>query len=469
MALGAIACGPEPGPQVRPLFASPPPVPAPPPIALPESCDALAEFARTDDHAAALLPVLCPQAPLDAVAARKVLLAADSADAARRRLPLLEAHPELSALAKLVAQLHVAVEIERRVPDPATAIVTPLTDAVLATASLARAELRDGTGTAEARITARAYLAKVHTHALRQLGVQPTHPPGPLGRHLAALVIHYGRAFCNAYWSRRVAGLGTLFGETERAILAATLILEADSSAGDSPLVVDELTRGRLYLERPDVHARLSKAFEREIGPLSPDRLEAVAESLPRLLEHGLVDLAIARALTLRKRGNLAFSDVEQLLRAGLTDVEGDEYLEHLEDRLTRARSRDAATSAAPLEHAPDPSWPSASTVARQELEAIEGAHTPFSRRYALGRAVLVFRTRPDALRVAIDRAATSTQSAVASAVPLLRAVMDEFDDGRLAWLRRQAVTDPRVVTDPEAATRRLFSVMARDAGDAAR
>ncbi len=465
----SLACGPEPGPAVGPLFALTPPTPKPAPVVLPDSCEALAGAAQDDDHAAALLPVLCPQSPLDAVAARKVLMAADSADSARRRLALLEGHPELTALAKLVAQLQVDVEVDRRIPDPATAIVTPLSDTVLATAALARAQLHEGGLDPGTRTRARAYLAKVHTHALRQLGVEATHPPGPFGRHLAALAIHYGREFCNAYWRRRVSGLGTLFNETERAILAATLILEADSSAGDSPLVVDELTRARVYLERPDVHARLEKSFEREIGPLSPDRLEAIAEAVPRLLEHGLVDLAIARALTMRKHGNLAFADIEQLLRTGLADVEGDEYLERLDARLTRARSRGTPASAAPLEHAPDPSWPSASMVAREQLEALEGAKTPFSRRYALGRAVLVFRARPDALRVAIDRATTSTQPAVASALPLLRAVMDEFEDGRLAWLRRQNATDSRVVTDPEAATRRQFAVIARDAGDAAR
>ena len=165
----------------------------------------------------------------------------------------------------------------------------------------------------------------------------------------------------------------------------------------------------------------------------------------------------------------MPLADIEQLLRSGLTDVEGEEYLERLDARLTRARAEATPATAASSDHAADPSWPSASVVAREQLEAIEGARTPFARRFALGRAVLVFRSRPDALRVALDRAQTSTQPAVATALPLLRSVVDELDDGRLAWLRRQAATDGRVVTDAETATRRRFAVMARDAGDAAR
>lgn len=464
-----MACGDDMGSLLQPALATPIPTPTAPAPVLPESCGELASLAADDDHAAALVPMLCPEQPLDAVAARKALLAADSADAARRRIPLLKGYGELEALAKLVAQVDVDVEIDARLPNPATAIVTPLSDGVLATAALARSHVRmPGLGS-EARTRARGYLAKVHTHALRQLGIETTRPPGPLGRQLAALAIHYGRSFCTAYWRRRVPGLGTLFNETERSILRAVLVLEADSSAGDPPLVAYELSMGRQYLERPDVNKRLLRAHERDLGLLSPNRVEPIAKAIPRLLEHGLIDLAIARALTLRKRGNVPLPDIEQLLRNGLTDAEGEEYLERLDARLARARSSARPATPAALDHAADPNWPSASVVAREQLEALEGAASPFARRYALGRAVLVFRARPDALRVALDRAGDSTQPAIAGAVPLLRSVLDELDDGRLAWLRRKAFTDGRVITDSEGATRRQFATMAREAGDAAR
>ena len=469
LAAGAVACGDDPASSLQPALATPIPTPVAAAPVLPESCEDLATLAAEDDHAAALVPMLCPEQPLDAVAARKALLAADSADAARRRIPLLKGYGELEALAKLVAQVDVDVEIDARLPSPATAIVTPLSDTVLSTAALARAQVRAPGLGSEARTRARGYLAKVHTHALRQLGIETTRPPGPLGRQLAALAIHYGRSFCTAYWRRRVPGLGTLFNETERSILRAVLVLEADSSAGDPPLVAYELSMGRQYLERADVNKRLLRAYERDLGLLSPNRVEPIAKAIPRLLEHGLVDLAIARALTLRKRGNVAVGDIEQLLRNGLTDAEGEEYLERLDARLQRARASTRPASATALDHAADPNWPSASVVAREQLEAIEGATSPFARRYALGRAVLVFRARPDALRVALDRAGDSTQPAIATAVPLLRSVLDELDDGRLAWLRRKASTDGRVVTDAEAATRRRFATMAREAGDAAR
>ena len=464
-----MACGGAAPATLRPALATPlPEIEAPAPV-LPDDCDAVRAMADDDEHAAALLPVLCPDVALDAVTARKVLLAADSADAARRRVPLMRGHAELEALAKLLAQVQVDVEIDARLPDPATAIVTPLSDAVLATAALARSQLLTPGLGSDAHTRARAYLAKVHTHALRQLGVETTRPPGPFGRQLAALAIHHGRSFCLAYWRRRIAGLGTLFTETERAILQAVLVLEADASAGDPPLVAYELSMGRQYVERPDVHARLLEAYERDLGPFSPGRVEPIAKALPRLLEHGLVDLAIARALTLRKRGNVPLADIEQMLRTRLSELEGEEYLERLDTRLIRARSQPSPATAASLDHAPDPDWASASAVAREQLEAIEGATSAFARRFALGRAVLVFRARPDALRIALDRAATSTQPSVATAVPLLRSVVDELDDGRLAWLRRKAATDHLVVTDEEAAARRRFAAMAREAGDAAR
>ena len=229
--LGVLGCTSEPIDRLQPALATPIPTPEDAAPVLPDDCDALVGLARADAHAAALVPMLCPELSLDAVAARKALLAADSADAARRRIPLLAGHPELEALAKLIAAVDVDVEVDARLHDPSTAIVTPLSEGVLGTVALARAKLRSTGLGPDAHTLARAYLAKVHTHALRQLGIETTRPPGPLGRLLAALSIHYGREFCLAYWRRRVPGLGTLFGETEHSILRAVLVLEADSSA----------------------------------------------------------------------------------------------------------------------------------------------------------------------------------------------------------------------------------------------
>ncbi len=428
-------------------------------------------LASDDLDAAAVLPVLCPDAALDAVTARTVLLSADSSDAARRRIPLLAPYPELASLAKLVALVDAPPElvVDARLPDPATAIVTPLSDEVLATAALARAQLYTSGLGPDAHTRARGYLAKVYAHALRQLGIEPTRPPGPFGRLLAAQAIAHGRAFCDAYWRRRVRGLHRVCAESERAMLRAVLALEADASAGDVPLAAYELVMGRRYLLRNDVKARLTKAFEGETGPLTPSRLAPIAAELPRLIEHGLVDLAIGRALTLRKQGNLSVASVEGLLQQELGAAEGDEYVERLHARIERATKRGAGTATGTLEHAPDPTWPSASVVAREQLEAIEAGDDGFTRRYALARAVVVLRQRPDALRVALDRASRTTNPAVAGAVPLLRATLDELDDGRLAYLRRQVATDNAVVVVPEGMRRRSAALIARDAGDAAR
>ncbi|MEM6290842.1 MAG: hypothetical protein AAGA54_06235 [Myxococcota bacterium] len=434
-------------------------------------CAAVLDLAADDLDAAAVLPVLCPDAALDAVTARTVLLSADSSDAARRRVPLLAPFPELASLAKLVALVDAPADVvvDARLPDPATAIVTPLSDEVLATAALARAQLHAGGLGPEARARARGYLAKVYAHALRQLGIEPTRPPGPFGRLLAAQAIAHGRAFCAAYWHRRVRGLHRLCTETERAMLRAVLALEADASTGDVPLAAHELVMGRRYLLRSDVKARLAKSFDGETGPLAPSRLAPIAAELPRLMEHGLIDLAIGRALTLRKQGNLSVASIEGLLQQELGAAEGDEYVERLHKRVENATKRGTGTATGTLEHAPDPTWPSASVVARGQLEAIEAADDAFTRRYALARAVVVLRRRPDALRIALDRARRAPDPAVASAVPLLRATLDELDDGRLAYLRRQVATDDAVVTPAEGVRRRSAALIARDAGDAAR
>ncbi len=466
----AIACGSDPSSErVRPAFGQPPPAPLEDEVALPENCDDVVAQAESDRNAAALLPVLCPDVELTPITARAVLMAADSADAARRRIELLAPFTELAALAKLVAQVHVDASIDPRLPDPARAVVTPLNEQVLATAQLARAQLYTPGLGPDAHTRARAYLAKVYAHALRQLGVGPAHPPGPLGRLLAAQAIHYGRSFCDAYWRRRVAGLYPLCAETEVSMLRAVLALEADSTAGDVPIAALELDEGRRYLLRKDTTARLEKALATATSPLAPNRLAPLASDLNRLLEHGFVDLAIGRALSLRKQGNLPLSAVEQLLHAGLADVEGDEYVQRLSARIERNRKSGGAVPSGRLEHDPDPSWPSASAIARTQLDTLSAAPSEFAYRYALAQTVLVFRARPDALRVALERAATSTVDPIVRALPTLRAVLDELDDGRLAGLRRQVATDAAIVTDPEARLRRAFALVAREAGDAAR
>lgn len=449
-------------------FANPPTLPEPPKPSLPRDCTQLQERAQLDSVDATLLPVLCPDVPLSPVTARLLLLSADSADAARRRIPLLAPFPELTALAKLVAQIEVDVVVDARVPSPATAIVTPLSDEVLATAQLARAQLLDPTLGSTAHTIARGYLAKVYVHALRQLGVDPTQPPPPLVRLLAAQAIHHGRTFCDAYLRRRVKGLWPVCAEVERTILASVLTLESDSSAGDVPLAVHELVSGRRYLARKDVKTRLDKLREAD-GPQSVDRMAPIASELPRLIEHGLLDLALSRAATMRKQGNLPWAAIETLLQTELGTHEGDEYMERLAKRIDKQRKTAAGSQPGRLEHAADPSWPTASEVARTQLESIEAADSDFTRRYALGRAVLTLRARPDALRIAIERARSAELPSIATAVPLLRAVLDERDDGRLANLRRQAATDDRIVVDAAAAHRRGFALVAREAGDAPR
>lgn len=431
---------------------------------LPADCDELEARARSDEHDASLLAAMCPHTPLTEVTARMLLRSVDTFDAARRRLEQLRPFDELSALAQLVAHVEATTAVAHHLPVVASASVTPLDDVVLATAQLARAQVVEPGLGHNARTAARGYLAKVHIHALRQLGLERTRAPAPFERLLAALAIHYGRTFCDAYLRRRVAGLWPVCAEAEHTILEAVLALESDSGTGDVPIVVLEWYQGRRYLARGDVRSRLRQQSERAV-----DRLAPIVAELPRLVEHGFVDLAIARAATLQRKGNLRQEAVATLLRATLEHAEATEYLERLHARLARGLRRSGRAEWGSLDHARDPTWPTASVVARQQLEAIESADSAFARQYARGRAVLMFRERPDALRVALDRAARATDPAIAASVQLLRAVLDERDDGRLANLRLQTTTEAFLPAEPEAARRQATAYTARAAGDVPR
>ena len=458
-----LACGGDPAPAIE-VDAAPTidVAPAVDPVAVVGDCNALVQSAAHDVDDAALLPVLCPDAPLDAVTARGVLLAVDSSAQARAVDPRLHGFPELQAMARLVG--HVASPtMPTALADPATSLVTPLDDSVLAQVQLARALVHDETTHVDTRTHARAYLAKAYMAALKQLGIGPTRPPSPFGRLLAAHAIHYGRSFCASFWQRQLPGLFDLCAQTEVDMLAATLALEASHYAGDPAIVAVELGEGRRYVSRDDARLRIEKRLEGspEATVLDPDRLAPTVSDLERLIAQGFVEHAIARGLAIA--GGPGLGPIEQLLRDGLQRSEGDEHRAQLEARFASVRkqaARPVEDGAGELEHAREAPWATATAEADRMLEAIAAAPASgFARRRVLGRVVLAARRRPDALLAAIDLAASSTDAKIVAALPLLRAVAHEHDDGALRWLRRARPIDD------DARVRQELALGAREAG----
>ena len=435
-----------------------------------DDCEGLATAARDDPDDAALLPVLCPDVPLDAVTARAVLMAAGSSQQARAVAPALARFPELRAMAQLVGHVAAPLPEPPTLVDPSAAAVTPIDAGVLSQVQLARALLYDSNVPVDTRTRARAYLAKVHMSATRQLGIGATRPPGPFGRLLAAQAIHYGRSFCTSFWRRRVSGLFEIFAQTEVDLLSAVLALEASHYAADSGIVAIELGEGRQYVRRTATAARIRKRLESspEATQVDPTRLAPTVNELDRLLAMGFVDAALAAGISIgSKSGGPGLAPMEQLLTEGLRRAEGEEYAQRLAGRFARARKREPRPpehGAGELEHAREPPWPSATAEATQLLDGLRDAPSDgFGRRRALGRAVLLGRRRPDALRAAIEEAARATDPKLSGALPLLRAVSAELDDGNLRTLRRAHATDP------DRLLRQQFAVTVREDGLAPR
>lgn len=484
---GSAPTEPSPEPQATPAEqAEPSPAPplgVPPVIAtmpavredagLPRDCGALAALASEGGPDAVLLAWLCPEHPLDAVAARAALLAVRSPDEAAALAPRLAGHDALVGLARLVAQSPAPAAAE--LPDPVAAAVSPIDDAVLGLVQRAHAVASTRSIPPTTRTRARALLAKTYLQATQQLGVAVGRPPEPFARLLAGRALHHGRLLCVAYLQGRVAGLAPLFHEVEASLWALVVALESSPHHGDAARLEVELEESRQYLERAGPRERLAARGHAPGEPLPlPD--DAV-----RLLDLGLVDLAIARSISAATLPDgPGLRPVEQHLRDALTRAERDEYLALLEHRLARARARTPPPpehgTAEPwrLRQAP---WPEPVAVAEEAAGWIVRAPATggLPQAYALGRAVLLVRTRPDALVLLVDLATAEDASpALRDAVGWLRRELEARDDGRLSWLGRRVATDPRpdrgsrsdgpALHQAEAARRRALALALRAA-----
>jgi hypothetical protein len=476
ISISFVACGSEPAkpsPDPAPTEVVEPPAepPAldPDPIALVEDCEQLHARSRSSDADVRLLPTLCPNIVLDRAESRRVLLGAGTPDAVAERMRQLDAWPELQGIARLAMLDRASLPPPTELPDPATALLTPIDDRLLAAVALAQAQLIDPASTELQLTRAHAFLARIHIEALHALGLSPGRPLPPLARMLAARALHHGRNFCRFYWQRRVAGLERVFADTELELLALLVDLENTPHAGDSGLLASERQLVREYLERPGPRDRIAALARKrpDAGALDTDLLLPFVHELDRLFDHRLIDMALTRAI--QKGGDPGGYGLDPVIAVVTEDLRSRdlrEYERRLAKRVERARqtvprARHEA-GAQELEPELPVEWPSASEtadLAHRWLTLAHGRPPDFAQRHATARAMQLLDDRPDALIDLLDRG--PSDAVVAGAAPMLLALLDARDGQSLASLRIR-VKFPAAERDT--AVRQAYALATRDA-----
>ncbi|MBK9754297.1 MAG: hypothetical protein IPO88_12465 [Nannocystis sp.] len=489
VALSACADEPDPTglpePLARHTVAAVPPPAAPAPAALPariDTCEQLAVAAAVHPPDAAILLDLCPTTPTTPAILRHALRMADSPAAAAALAPRLAATPDLAGIARLVAldRADPSLAPLTELPDPVTATVSPVTDAVLAAVQLAIVQQTQSGLSQDQRTRATAYLARVHHEALLQLGLADE-PLPPLARVLAGRFLHFGRELCRMYWQRRVAGLEALFASTEAQLLTTVLALERTPHFSADALLAVEHQRTRRHLQGSGVAERLARS-----GGPGPSALLPLLHEFDRLFDHRFVELVFQRALFLAGEppSPHGVAPVAEMLRAQLADRDLLEYADLLERRIDETR----ALSPAPPEQGSRPlpprvplTWPedqaiaelaatwlrtaASSPTATTTATAAANSPTELTRRHALARAALLLRDRPDAAR-ALLRRELDAPARDPMRVGLLLDLLARLDDESLAGLRLRVAAAAPIDDSPASddARRRAFALAARDA-----
>ena len=437
------------------------------------SCEALLTAAAGNPSDAAIVLELCPEAPTTPAILRNALLLADSPAAAAALLPRLAAAPELVGLARLLALDRGATPpvLPPELPDPASAAVTPITDAVLGAVQLAVIQQTQSGLTQDQRTRAVAYLARVHQEALQQLGLVDGQPLPPLARVLAGRFLHFGRELSRMYWQRRVAGLEGLFASTELQLLRIVLALERSPHLADDALLAVEHQRTRRHLQGSGVAERIARTLGAATPAISPADLLPLPHEFDRLLDHGFIELVIQRALFLagEQPGGFGIAPVAEMLRRQLETRDLLAYSATLEARIADAR----ALSPAPPEQGSQIlparvvlAWPAPAAVADEADAWLDIANTAaeLPRRHALARASSLLRERPDAARASLRRALDPAADRDPVRVGLLLDLLARIDDESLAGLRLRVAAGPQPPVG-DAAIRRAHALAARDAG----
>ena len=477
-ALGPLACGdgspaapagPSPQDDAERAESTGSSASAPPadPIAAVEDCDALSRRAEHGEADLVALHHLCPGIDLSHSQIRTLLLATPAAVEAHALVPTLDAHPELQGLARLATLDRSSQAPPSELPDPATALLTPIDDRILAAVELAHATLARDELEDNQRTRAHAFLAQVYLQALDSLGLPPGRPLPAFARLLAGPALFHARSFCRFYWQRRVAGLEHTFADTELRMLELLIDLDNTAHAGDPALLAIERQRTRVYLQRSGPSSRIARRARSrpDARGLGSDLLLPFVHELDRLFDHGLIDPALDRAMHLgAASGGYGIDPVAAAVTEDLRERDLREYERRLGRRVERARRRTHSSrhrGSKELDPELPVEWPEAAEVALEAqawLAIAHGRAPDFARRHALARAVLALRTRPDAVRELLG----AETPAVVAARPLLLELLVAFDEQSLASLRARVAAE---ADDPsDAAVRRRYALAARDA-----
>lgn len=437
-------------------------------------CDALARRAERDDVELSLVPLLCPGLTLDHSQLRRVLLSVGSAAAAADVIASLDRDAELQGLARLASLDRSSQPPPSELPDPATALLTPIDDRILAAVELAYAQLRRDDLDETTRTLAHAFLARVYMQALQTLGLPPGRPLPPFARLLAGPALFHARSFCRFYWQRRIGGLERLFAETELELLTLLIDLDNTPHAGDTALLAVERQQVRMYLEREGPRSRIAKRAQQrpETIGLGVELLLPFVHEIERLFDHRFIDLALERAMRRgAEPGGYGIDELAALVTEQLRERDLREYERRLARRVERARkSTPSSRHAGSRELEPElpVEWPSAARVAEDAhawLAIAHGRGPDFVRKHARARAIALLSWRGDAVRELL--AAGPEDAVVRGEEALLFALLDSTGEDDLAGLRlRVTAEQPRgdapVLRD--ARVRRRFALATRDA-----
>lgn len=438
------------------------------PIELVPDCKALADRAKRSDADLAVLPMLCPGLQLDHSQLRRVLLSVGSAAQAETMLAALDRDAELQGLLRLVLLDRAGQPPPTELPDPATALLTPIDDRILAAAALAYARLRQVDLDELERTRAHAFLARLYLQGLSSLGLRKGRPLPPFARLLAGPALFHGRSFCRFYWQRRVAGLERTFAEVEFDLLTLLVDLDNTPHAGDPALLAVERQQTRMYFEREGPRTRIAKRAEQrpDAGVRGTDSLLPFVQELDRLFDHRFIDLALDRAMRRGAEGGYGLDALVAVVTEDLRERDLREYERRLARRVERARKTTPSArhvGTRELEGVLPVEWPDAATVAEQAhawLTLAHGRSPDFARMHALARAVAMLSWRPDAVvELLTDR---REDAAVVAHHDLLFALLDAPGDDDLQTLRLRVGAD-RGAPHRDAQIRRRHALATRD------
>jgi hypothetical protein len=454
------------------------------PIELVPDCKALERRAEHSDADLALLPMLCPglnlagrgpdDESLDHRELRRVLLSIGSAAQASTMIAALDRDAELQGLVRLAILDRASQPLPTELPDPATALLTPVDDRILAAVAMAHARLREPQIDELERTRAHAFLARVYLQSLQSLGLSQGRPLPPFARLLAGPALYHARSFCRFYWQRRIAGLERTFAEVEFELLTLLVDLENTPHAGDTALLAVERQQTRMHFEREGPRGRIAKRAEQrpDAGVRGTEVLLPFVHELDRLFDHRFIDLALERAMRHGADPNGPGLDpLVAVVTEDLRERDLREYERRLARRVERARkntpsSRHAGTRE--LEPELPVEWPNAAMVAEQAHAWLSLAHErgpDFERAHARARAVGLLQWRPDATKALL--ASKPDDAAVRAHHDLLFALLDAVGDDDLASLRLRVAAERPSGSEPQdrdARIRRRFALATRDA-----